>query len=150
MSVLGADQTRTSAAPRRFAARGTEFSFEPDCGIISDFVVTDHGCRIAMMHRAPQWPTGESVQDIQLSADQLSVTGEGGAQRALATDADFLRLGRLKNWAPYASNAAASVGPSGAGCVQVVCRDTNCPVSPDCSTASITSTPCRARSNEAR
>lgn len=63
MSALGADQSLANATPLRFAAQGIEFGFGPDCGIISDFVVTDQGQRISMMHRAPWVGTGMALPD---------------------------------------------------------------------------------------
>ena len=58
MSASGADQTRATLPPLRIAAQGIEFTFDPDCGIISGLQINDQGQCISMMHRAPWVGTG--------------------------------------------------------------------------------------------
>lgn len=63
MSASGADQTRATSQPQRIAAKGIEFTFDSECGIISGLEVTDQDQRIAMMHRAPWVGTGMALPD---------------------------------------------------------------------------------------
>lgn len=75
MSASGADSGGEVPTSLRVTAQGIGFSFSPNCGIISDFAVTDQGQRIAMMHRAP-WvgncsplPTGAPPHQAHLEGD---------------------------------------------------------------------------------
>ena len=60
MSASGADRNPANQTPLRITAQGISLNFGPDCGIISEFTVTDHGNPISMMHRAP-W-VGTEIQ----------------------------------------------------------------------------------------
>ena len=56
-------------------ARGIGFTFGPDCGIISDFVVTDQGHRLSMMHRAP-WVGTDIALPINAPPHQAHLEGD--------------------------------------------------------------------------
>lgn len=60
----------------RFTARGIEASFEPACGFLSQFTVTDRGAKIAPLHRAP-WagevmPSHSPAHHARLRGDFLA------------------------------------------------------------------------------
>lgn len=75
MSALGADKRRNRPTLLRVKAQGISFSFDPDCGIISDFVVADQGHRISMMHRAP-WVGSDIVLPAGAPPHQARLEGD--------------------------------------------------------------------------
>ncbi len=76
MPASGADYSgMLPAGVIKVTARGIEFGFVPNCGIVSNLSVEDQGRRISMMHRAP-WVVPGAPLPADAPPHQASLEGD--------------------------------------------------------------------------